>query len=75
MNERMREIRDRLDAATPGPWESMRAGLGTRVVHEEGQFLTLVTPALKNSCDAEFIAHAPGDIRWLLDMLTTRGAA
>lgn len=64
-------MKARMAAATPGPWEPTRAGLlGWRVVHVEGEwegivpdeFITLVTPALRNQLDAEFIAAAPTDL-------------
>ena len=72
---RLDEIQARLDAATPGPWETMRSGLlGTRVVRVDGEwdglipdeFVTLVTPALRIYCDADLIANAPADLAFLL---------
>lgn len=68
-------IQARADAATEGPWETMRAGLlGTRVVHVDGEwegivpaeFITMVTPALKKFDDALFMAHARTDVPALL---------
>ena len=72
---RLNEIQARVDAATPGPWETMRSGLlGTRVVRVDGEwdglipdeFVTLVTPALRIYCDADLIANAPADLAFLL---------
>ena len=69
-------IQARLDAATPGPWEPMRAGLlGTRVVAIDGEwgeeiippeFIHMVTPAMRNYDTAVFIAHSPTDTARLL---------
>lgn len=66
------QMKARLAAATPGPWEPMRSGLyGMRVVHVDGEwdegiipneFITIVVPALRNHQDAEFIANAPTDL-------------
>ena len=69
-------IQERLDAAIPGPWEPMRAGLlGTRVVTIDGEwdegiippeFINMVTPAMRNFDTAVFIAAAPADTARLL---------
>ena len=84
VSERLDAIEARKNAATPGPWEPMKAGLlGTRVVHVEGEwedlipdeFVTLVTPALRKPADAVFIAHAPQDITDLLDLARKQQAA
>lgn len=81
---RLGEIEARLTAATPGPWETMKSGLlGTRVVAVDGEwdaivpdeFVTLVTPSLRKPADAEFIAHSPSDVAYLLAELRKRDDA
>lgn len=84
---RLDEIRARLEAATPGPWETF--GFEVNGVKSR---LNKVKPARDNHSfthislshdeDAEFIAHAPEDIAYLLaeierltDSLPASGAA
>jgi len=66
----LQPLKDRLAAATEGPWEPMRAGmLGTRVVRVDGEwegiippeFIKFVTPAMRSYDNAVFIAAAPTD--------------
>ena len=65
MPDRLQEIRARLDAATPGPWENefgvVADANGNRhyIPNEYGDW--------DNPADPDFIAHAPADIAWLLD--------
>ena len=81
MSDRLSEIRERLEAATPGPWEYfgealmgsvIRGGnqpsiLGVAVDPDESQERRRECMG-KNWCrDAHFIANAPSDIRWLLE--------
>lgn len=65
----LKEIRDRLNAATPGPWEATANGrvLGPpRPQHANER--DIADTALQGG-DAEFIAHAPEDMSCLLDAL------
>lgn len=79
--DRVAEIRARHDAATPGPWvahtgryDDLHFGdcgpaAGVRMSgRERGFFVPGFPPA-----DAEFIAHAPADIGWLLAEVARRG--
>lgn len=59
MSDRLQEIRARLDAATPGPWEKT----SPNVVVAAGDVVAGV-PLTNN---ADLIAHAPADLAWLLD--------
>ena len=65
---RIEEIRARLDAATPGPW---------RVAEDDAEVMCIDQPngngrnffhgeSPQEADDAEFIAHAPADIAFLL---------
>ena len=67
MNE-IQEIEARLAAATPGPWSRSGHDVG-QVVYGPGGQPDLIGPISTNSDieDAEFIAHAPVDIRALID--------
>lgn len=70
MADRRAEIEARLAAATPGPWEitgggEYVSGPGIIVAPDDGG----VTDA-----DANLIAHAPDDLRWLLDALAAAEA-
>jgi hypothetical protein len=65
VNSELEDIKDRLAAATPGPWELIGGGewispIGIPVAPDDGG----VGPQ-----DAEFIAHAPTDIARLLATL------
>ena len=62
MSDRLDAIRARLEAATPGPWE--RNDQHTKQRGIAGP-LGLCATAWEDG-DAEFIAHAPGDVAWLL---------
>ena len=56
MPDRLQEIRARLDAATPGPWEVVCNTTSDVVGVLDGDY-----------DDADLIAHAPADIAWLLE--------
>jgi hypothetical protein len=82
--DQLAAIEARAQAATEGPWESLRAGmLGTRVVRVDGEwdglvpdeFITMVTPALRKFDDADFIAHARTDVPALLALVREQRAA
>lgn len=59
-SDRLGEIADRLAAATPQPWTA-RDGLGHPYVDSPAGAL----PATE--ADADLIAHAPADMRWLIE--------
>ena len=63
MSERLKEIRARLDAATPGPWAKHR-----RSVHWSGNddYAPLVVAMAEHPNDTALIAHAPADLAWCL---------
>lgn len=67
MPERLQEIRARLDAATPGPWKRDRHEILTVDVDDETGWETCIADAYGDPADADLIAHAPDDLRWLLD--------
>jgi phage host-nuclease inhibitor protein Gam len=63
--QELKEIQARLEAATPGPW-ALVDRLG--VIYEcQSEISVIEVDANVNEGDAEFIAHAPEDIRRLLD--------
>lgn len=63
--ERLREIRERLDGATEGSWHYHCLGGGHWCNYSQTEQARLGVP--RNGDDALFIAHAPSDIRWLLE--------
>jgi hypothetical protein len=76
ITERIAAIRQRVEAATPGPWVSERAWDAFRTIADCGHLYcvnapqTLPGPPGRNGAtDAELIAHAPEDLRWALDQL------
>ncbi|WP_460622845.1 hypothetical protein [Hymenobacter tenuis] len=82
MNERIEQIRERLQAATPGPWEkgrtreSSKGDLVASFDIETAVFPTVagysgpIAEVGGGECDdATFIAHAPEDITFLLAQL------
>ena len=81
---RMDEIRERLDKATPGPWEVWDDGdVGTAYPvttrTRDGRVIELESKHIANSdrFDADLISHAPSDLAWCLgeiERLTARVA-
>lgn len=82
-DKRLSEIRARLDAATPGPWRAKQMnrpeddpwffvldaeGRGPVMETVVAQTKYLVTPEAEQRANVEFIAHAPEDVRMLLDL-------
>lgn len=76
MPDRLAEIRARLDAATPGPWNVRTNGswLRPRAVvyrdsnqHANNVDVCQLIGERREWADADLIAHAPADIAWLLD--------
>ena len=70
----MREARERLDAATPGPWAAdlseihAEANRGRKGMPWSSDGTGIADVALYPA-DASFIAHAPEDLRRALDVL------
>lgn len=75
---RLAEIRKRLEAATPGPWRVERDNIESENIHPDlladdpgmdpdGGWT--VAENVQRYKDAELIANAPADIRFLLDLL------
>lgn len=71
MSKRVEEIRARLENATPGVWNRLYGGMNVlRVFGERGGFKCIVAD-VRVPADADFIAHAPEDIKFLLDRIAT----
>lgn len=73
---RLEEIRKRLEAATPGPWDSScynennpsySVNQSTKIIPAHLLPGESIAFQIKKQSNAEFIAHAPEDIRWLLN--------
>ncbi|MFF7411566.1 hypothetical protein [Streptomyces lydicus] len=63
-DDRLTEIAARVAAATPGPWlQRSDAGI---VTDAEDHPLAVFGTSGPHCVDAEFTAHAPEDVRWLL---------
>lgn len=72
MTDRLQEIRARLDAATPGPWEVLEESFdytSVRTSDYSGTYAVVYSDEGRpvHRPDADLIAHAPGDIAYLLD--------
>jgi hypothetical protein len=65
VSDRLEEIRARLDAATPGPWEIEEWMTIHDVYAADGKSEPTVATHVR-TLDADLIAHAPADIAWLL---------
>lgn len=64
---RIHAIRDRLDAATPGPWEYHTWACGdAAIMSADGATHILSLDPRTPRADGAFIAAAPGDLHWLL---------
>jgi hypothetical protein len=74
MSERVDEIRQRLEAATPGPWKADATENDVPVVCVDGPIPGTATVLFEGDWaeqpDAELIAHAPDDLAFLLDEVT-----
>ncbi len=67
MSDRLSEIRARLDRATGGQWlHGVQEGFHWVDTCPDRRVVTIADD-VPTDADAELIAHAPGDIRWLLD--------
>ena len=64
-DDRIAEIRARLDAATSGPWVEDNGDVMTTGNTHHGPIMVALD--CDNEGDAPFIANAPADIAWLLD--------
>lgn len=65
-DERLKAIKARLDARTPGEWHVVHDA----IVSDEGEnrrLVAVINVSVKPDNDAAFIAHAPADMRWLLE--------
>lgn len=81
MDERIKKIKERLRATTPGAWETYipsedEFGVDICIYTTDGQYIAqtsydgmsdTIRPTM--AADAEFIAHAKADIMYLLNML------
>lgn len=84
LTERLDAIQTRADAATPGPWRTWKgkdsdgqrgAAVETAWAHDsEGADTELITDWCAPA-DAEFIAAAPSDVSFLLDLARKQAAA
>ena len=72
MKNRLSEIKNRLEAATPGPWDNRclntldNMAKPRHIWTEYGFICELKSPLDSSVADAEFIANAPQDIADLL---------
>lgn len=77
MNERLEQIRQRLQAATPGPWRANtrfdnEIYIETGPINAPEQMCRFIGGSVYPQYvmrDATFIAHAPEDVAWLLEQL------
>lgn len=77
MTDRLSEIEARLDAATPGGW-AMRRYYGATWVHaayDAPDGGVTVAGDFVRTDDADLIAHAPDDLRYLLGRVRELEAA
>ncbi len=72
--ERLAAIKARLEAATPGPWESKINGNTVRSYGIVSSTRTICSSISTLTADAELIAHAPDDISFLLGLAEEREA-
>lgn len=65
MSDRVAEIRERLQAVTPGPWRSTVPPHDPQV-RAHGSGLPIQVATTHNHRDSEFLANSREDIEWLL---------
>ena len=70
---RIEEIKARVEAATPGPWEFSEPNLIVAGDPDDpgwwGEVASVSDSYFNNTVDADFIAHARADVPYLLDEL------
>lgn len=78
--DRIEEIRDRLKAATPGPWEwklyqGKGDSAGFQYAHLESPGKRIISASSSvypwSESDADLIAHTPDDMAYLLSLCDT----
>ena len=74
LNDMLKEIEARANAATPGPWDNRckefsNSERARHIWSEYGWLCTLESPLDSKEVDAAFIAHARTDVPKLLAML------
>ena len=68
--QELQAIRERAEAATPGPWKHKKTYISTITTEPESDdFIVWGDGGVDKETDAEFIAHARTDIPALLDAL------
>lgn len=70
---RIDEIRQRLEKASPGPWQILpgndRCISGTVISAADNRHIATATRTTEERANADFIAHAPEDIEYLLALV------
>lgn len=69
MIERIKEIRERMDKATEGPWVYRGPTFGCDDAFVQATIPGLNVCSFHKEANGHFIAHAREDINWLLDLL------
>lgn len=67
--DRLKEIKDRSEAATIGEWcaDPVEDSADWFVHSAQGPAFGIVAGQVTHEADAEFIAHSPADVGWLLE--------
>ena len=72
---RLAEIRARVEAATPGPWEFSESNLIVAPEPDDsdwwGEVASVTDSYFNNTVDADFIAHSRADVPFLLNLVAS----
>lgn len=64
MNKKIQDIKDRLKAATPGPWAQVRGGISATI-----SVVRITDSRYLKYENADLIAHAPTDLSKLIEVI------
>ena len=72
MNDRLEEIKDRCEVATPGKWGYSQ--IFNSILGGRGWTKTICHSAADNGNNMDFIANARQDVPWLIEQLESKRA-
>lgn len=67
--DRVAEIRERLEKATPGEWRRYDHAGPWHIWRDAGEGESHIAGDVLTDGDADLIAHAPSDLSWALDVI------
>lgn len=72
IEQRLSKIRARLEATTPGKWLYGRHGRTVVANNDDHKAFVAIAELRSRISDGDFLAHAPGDMKFLLDLVNPK---